>query len=360
MGTRSATEHGLRHAGGRLAVAARVTGAARVAWIDDRHADAAQTGLVLDEAPELGEGPAALPRPLAMANRGPRADVRQVFERNPARGVLSRGDDRFADHVVLVSAKAGLPSRQGLQPLLGAACAATLQATPVLVVAPADALDGVAGVGAAVAIGGQVHDAEIDAEERFGFYGRAVWQVDRGVEVERAVTQDEIHLALDAVEPFALVGAVEQADAFPAAERQQANRRRSLETQDAFVVGHGAVRAKYRALGLVAAKALDGLPDGAHGHLRRQAESLAQLVIAAGLNRWGAEELRLEPDAGRVRRSGVECPHRRPQGRRLVRRWHQSELQRQLHGESIGVYRSSVKRPPPRPEGRGFLLGELR
>ena len=58
---------------------------------------------------------------------------------------------------------------------------------PLEVVLPADRLDGRAGVGVAVAVGGDLREAEVDPEEVRHDDGRPFGQVHRGVEEEPAL-----------------------------------------------------------------------------------------------------------------------------------------------------------------------------
>lgn len=359
---RATVKQGLRLAIGLLAVAAPVTGATRVAGInrDDQHAS--QSRLILHETSKLGKTPPALPVALATANRDPRTNPFQIFQGNPALRVLSRGDERFTDAVVLVSSKAGLPSRQRQQFLFGPARLTALEPLPISEVSAPDSLDCRATVVPAVAVGRQVHDAQVDAEKVIGFDGRCLWKIDRGVEIKRAVAQHEIDLPLDSIEPLTLVGPIQQADAFPAAERQNAHDRWPFEAQDALVVGHRSVRPEGRARRPVTLKTLDGLPDGADGHLTRQGEPLAQLVIGAGVDRRLTKYACIKADPCGVRRCGIELAHRRAQDDRLLRRWHQAQLQCQFHRDqyrSIPLLTQEGARLLTMPEGRGFRRANI-
>jgi hypothetical protein len=65
-------------------------------------------------------------------NRGPRADVRQVFQRNPTRRVFGPRDQGFADAVVGMAAEVGLTAGKPPERLLRALRPAPLKAASVL------------------------------------------------------------------------------------------------------------------------------------------------------------------------------------------------------------------------------------
>src|SRR5690606_6377178 len=78
---------------------------------DDRNTG--QPRLVVDELPQLGETPIAVPRSLfGPSSPGPRANPRQVFQGNRAVRALSFRNETLADRVVDVFLKAALATRQ--------------------------------------------------------------------------------------------------------------------------------------------------------------------------------------------------------------------------------------------------------
>ena len=75
--------------------------------------DTGQSRLVVDELPQLGKAPIAVSRSLfGPSSPGPRADVRQVFQRYRAVRALSRLNETLANRVVDVFLKAALATGQ--------------------------------------------------------------------------------------------------------------------------------------------------------------------------------------------------------------------------------------------------------
>ena len=150
-----------------LAVAARVAGPAGVAGVDRRRRGRPRAPPCTPRSRGVGRRPS--PRCLARVlgpNRCPIADARQVFDGDPATGAFGQADDRLADAVVLVAAEVRLSLRRRrlsllLRPLGPLASGA---ASGLRWCASSDRLDGLARVGVAVAVGGDVDDAQVDAE----------------------------------------------------------------------------------------------------------------------------------------------------------------------------------------------------
>ena len=327
-----------------VAVAALGARSARVPRIDshDRHTHAFR--FVLNERSELREAPSGVLRSVFPPNRGPRSNVRQVFQRNSPRRVLGGRDESLADAVIRVSPEASFPSGEFPQALLGAARALALQAPTVALMAETYTLDGRARVGDTVAIGREIDETEIHAEKVSGLDGRPVGNVGAGVQVEPPITQDEIGLTLQRVELAALIRAADPRDDDPSVHREQADAIDTLEAECPLVIGHGAIWSKDRTARFVAAECFNSLPDGAYGGLRRQTELVAKVAIAAFMDGRLREDLGIEADTRGVGRSGVVLSHVEPQCQRLGRVWLQLDLYGQSHGLSIRQYLSVIQR----------------
>ncbi len=87
-------------------VPAAGTGLGRVVRIDVYHGDAGQAGLVLDEGPELAEGPAVERGPLSATNRDPLADPLEVLQGECPAGALRAGHELLGDTVIDIGLKA--------------------------------------------------------------------------------------------------------------------------------------------------------------------------------------------------------------------------------------------------------------
>jgi len=103
-----ATDDGRRDVVGKPSEAARRTRPAGVARIDKADGDPGQRRLVGDEGAELPEGPAMQRGALRPRNPNPRADVRQVLQRDPSLRAFGRRHELLADPVVCIVSKASL------------------------------------------------------------------------------------------------------------------------------------------------------------------------------------------------------------------------------------------------------------
>jgi hypothetical protein len=77
----------------------------------------ASARLVGQKGPKLGKRPTVVRSALRPLNRCPLADVRQVFDGNPAPGACALPNDSLADPVVQVRRKARFLSAPGVQPI---------------------------------------------------------------------------------------------------------------------------------------------------------------------------------------------------------------------------------------------------
>lgn len=119
--------------------------------------------LVGKEVAELGERPGVQAGPLVLAEPYPCADARQVLKGNSAPGALSGRDDSLGDAVVSVDGEPGLPSAPPLQEPLGALGSLGLQLASQRQLPPAVPVQAAPGHTVAVAGGGDVCDAQVDA-----------------------------------------------------------------------------------------------------------------------------------------------------------------------------------------------------
>src|SRR5438445_8155192 len=98
--------------------------------------------------------------------------------------------------------------------------------------------------------------------------GTSAASIERGVQVQRAIAQDEVGLTAQTIAARLLVPTEAARHQVSAVERQQADVLRALPRHEALVVGQCSVRAKRRLDGCVALIRLDHLGDRAYRHLR--------------------------------------------------------------------------------------------
>src|SRR5215468_9207918 len=171
-------------------------------------------------------------------------------------------------------------------------------------------LDIIAHMHLAVAINGQIYDAEIDSDEIGRGYRLSIRRLNCHKQKPFAVlAPEEIALAVFSVEALGLVFAHDERNDGPAFERQQRYAINALERHRALVVRDAGVFLEARANGFVPAIGFANLGDTADGHLSGESEIIAQLAVVELLKfdlvvRLEAESFACEPIGG-----GVESPH---------------------------------------------------
>ncbi len=347
----TALELGLTNPVGFLAVTARGTSAARVARINGNHRDSKQCGLVLQKRSKLRKRPSRMPCSVLTPNRYLFAYSGECFNRNAARSVFGELDNSFRDAVIVVAAEVGLPASQDVKQFLGSFGAFTLKRLTIAVMSAANSLHCFSRVVVAVAIGGELNNAEINPQELSYLDRWYIRKVDGGVEKELLFAVDEINLSLDAVESLALVCAINQGDDHTTAECPQADAIQTLETQNAFIVSDRSIGLESRASGFVAVEYLHGFADGSHGHLGREIEPLPKLGVTtlmdAGLGKYASRVTNLGGEA----RSRVKTLHRAQQNLLLFSVRQYAQLKSQFHIHIIGANSSVVK-----PQTKGYRL----
>lgn len=255
----------------------------RVSRIDCDQWNPDHARLVSDELAKLGECPPMQTVALCLSGLNPLADVRQILDGNREAVAFGVRNDLLGDTMVHVLAKAGLLPAELLQAPLGGFAASTLQSGATTSIVLASGLDGVAGVRTAMAIEGEVDDAEVDAEHAFNIDLARVGNVTNAGEIELAAHEHQINLALAEGEQGALALAADERDALATFQRPDAHAV-IHHSEDAVVVGLSRVLAKrddlWRApIGLVGGVRISDLGNAAHGDLSSEAEARSCLGV---------------------------------------------------------------------------------
>src|SRR5690242_5565960 len=108
MTTHDTTKLGLAFAIAAFGMPTPTTALAGVLRVYQIDPDTRQPRLVADELPQLAKRPIAVSRPSRFPNRRPRANVRQIFQRNRPLRVFGFLNQPLADNVVRVFLKAPL------------------------------------------------------------------------------------------------------------------------------------------------------------------------------------------------------------------------------------------------------------
>jgi len=262
---------------------------ARVSRIDCDDRNAGQFCLVFNESPEFGERPFRHPISLSLPEPCPLADARQLFDGDAAIRVCGLLNDLFRDAVIGVRLKSTLTTREIFQLAPDTFRSSTgsfplsrflLKGTAGPSIVLPDVFDLVACVDLAVAVGGDVDNAKIDADEiRHGRW-RFVRQI--GGDEQKPLSihpPDEIGLPLGEAESLSLALAHHERHGHATFKRQQRDAINTLERHDATVIGHDGVFSENGLDILVPAVGSADMANAERGHLGGQAELLSQIVI---------------------------------------------------------------------------------
>ncbi len=177
-----------------IPTAAGRTSLRRVSRIDHKQRSTSQCRFVGQKGPKLGELPTVVRSVLRPLSRCPLADVRHVFDGNPAPGVCGLPNDSLADPVIQVGRKARFLPALGVQQSPGGFGPFPSEVAPKPSMATPEA--GIVGAAErlAITISSDVTSSEIDAE----ILGRvAFWHIanlDGHIEKEHVVAVDQIGL----------------------------------------------------------------------------------------------------------------------------------------------------------------------
>lgn len=271
-----------------VAVSALWTCAAGVLWINYTHLDARQLCLVLDKRSKLEERPSAHLSSLPLAKPCPLANALEVFKGNSAFGAFSLGNKLLADAVVDVLPESSLSSCDAPQsspcatrPLASVLLESSylLQLRSPLQIVRASRFDNLATILFSGAIGGDIGQAEINANKVAGRNLRSVWKVGRNEKEPSVVPEDQIGLAFGVAESFALILPHDERHKHAAIQGYQADAVNALERHDALVIRHCGIRSERRLLGFISLVRFADLRDAAHCHLRWETETIAHLAV---------------------------------------------------------------------------------
>src|SRR5688572_20641235 len=293
---------------------ARVT---RVYWL---HFHSRQRSLVLDISSQLRECPLTHAISLLLPEPCPVSDAFKVFDGHSSTGVCSFRNDLLCNRMVGIRLKASLSTRDRFQFTLGVQwpfaatfllCRFSLKRSFHFSIMLSCSLNIISLMRLAVAVNGQIYDAEIHSDEIGRRLRRHIGRLNANKQKPLAVLAlYQVALAVFSVESLGLILAHHKRNDGSAFERQQRNTANSFESHQALVIRNAGVFPEARAYGFVATVGFADLCDATYGHLGRDAEVIAQLVVVELLkfdfvSRLEAESLACEPISG-----GVEGSHR--------------------------------------------------
>ena len=329
-----------------LAMSAFSASTAGITRIDGDQKHASQSSLVFQKQPQLRERPRMQNCSLLSPGLDPFADTLEVLNGNAAPGAFGFSNDLLGNIVVDPRSETVLLPRERFQPALCRSGPYLLKLRPQPAMTITNALDSRTAMQPAIGVAGDVRHAHVNAEKVGRLDRGGIGQVNRAVQVELALAIDQISLPFDAVKALLLVLAVDHRDDYAAAGKgPQADLIDALEAEDALVVGDRAERLEYWTLGFVAREALGGFADGTDRHLSREAEALADLVVAAFLDTGSTENASLKPRSRRECSRPSEPAHGFKQPLALVGVGENLQLERQLHYLGSILLRTTISQP---------------
>jgi len=297
---------------------------------------------------KLAKGPLAVSRTLSLSYRCPFANPAQVFDGEIAPGVRGFRDKALADGVVDISLEAALPAANSLQLAAARFGSDSLQArSHPLVVAPLG-VNLLAAIGLAVRVGRKVGNSHIDAKNAGPLGRRRLGNVHHDGQIKRAVAIDEVGLPALPIggKPVSLVAAHDDGDQFAPFECQERNAINPLPRQDALIIDYRAVGVEGRLDTLIPPVGFRHFGDGPDGHLRRQAERIAYLVVEHLLELVLASGAMLKGYVRNPIARFVEALHRREQERVLFVCRSQLDYQGCIHAEPLSpILSKSIAHP---------------
>jgi hypothetical protein len=236
----------------------------------------------------------------------PIAEAMEVFQGDPAAGVMGALDEGLADPMVLDLTEAGFLARELAEVFFGRFGADQLEAVAERGVTGADLLDLGAGVASAIAVGGEVDNAKVDAEEGLDRTLGLLRDFDGDVEEELALAVDQLRFAPFSLEEVGEVGADDGGAEDPLVEGRQGDGGHAIaEGIEALVEADSAEGTEVAEGLLVLRVAVRDLGDDADGQLGLETEAGAQLAVVQFLELELVKALRLkgfdrEPGGGLV------------------------------------------------------------
>jgi hypothetical protein len=319
-----------------------------VARINQNEIDARKLRLVRDESAKLRECPTTHLSSLRFSEPSAFADMRQIFQRQPALAVCGCLNELFANYMVLVSAKVrlfrlcsfqGPPNGFWSSVLRLASGRRVLQGLTAHVVMLTHDLNRLARKAFAIACSCQSIDAQIHANEVCGRNQCLVGQVS-GYEQKplTILTENQIALSFGVRESLALICTHHKRNNYTSLQRQEAYAVNAFEAHHSLVEGHRGVFAELWQLLLIPLVRLTDLGNAAHRHLRRQIELLSYFGIEQLLQLHFVRRPQLECLVTQPVCRIVKTNNRFAQGNGLFRSWQQLNLQRQLHIDTLYHY----------------------
>ena len=257
-----------------------------VSRINELNGDAREGGLVGDKLIKLIERPRMQLVTLRASSPNPRTNAGKVFQCYPSLRALRFLYQFLADYVVRVCGKAGLFTRQSFEFTFGRARAFGLQLGAQALTAMANALDVGTRKRLSVRVNSDVAQALVDTEIAFHVNRFRLVNVTGGEQIKVTIDEGKVGLAMSGLKQFALSLATNKGNLLAAIKRPNTDDLLcDFPTQDAIIIREGSSQFERAFTALVDGVGVSDFANTAHGHLRRQVELLAHIVIGQVVER---------------------------------------------------------------------------
>jgi hypothetical protein len=351
--TRYAAKGCLIGAIGLVNMAARWTCSRGISRIDQSDGYARKRGLVCDTGLQLKERPAMQNGALRLPSPHPRANVLEVFKRNPPLCALSLPNNAFADRMVDILCEARFLSRQFLESPLRRQGSLLLELVSEPPVPIANTFDGTAAVNRAIAISGDVRHTQIDPKHVVNILWIGFVYLTGRQQIPVAAMVDQIGFTHPRVEQPHLALTSDEGDRQPPFQCPDRHRRfKQVPRENAVIVGNSGKRTKGALCLLAEFVGIAYFRKRADDDLCRQSKYFSHMWVAQLLERKLAKCLRFPGDSADVVAGGVGRLKYMPKGISLLRRRQQLQLCDQFH-----ILNCRTKERHMQPQSAAFLPG---
>ena len=307
---RYALKEGLRRAVAFIYVAAVRAGARCIARVNQRYNYASALGLILDKLAKLIERPRVVLPPLALPDRYPGADAREVLKGDASSGVFSPSNDALGNNVIGMSGKSGFLAASLLQQAFRRLRVLGLKARSELRMTFAETVQVSTGVDLTIRIRRYVDDTKVNAKEAVRLI--RVWL--RGVynqrKVELSITQNQVRLSDFSVQPRRLISPDSGWNRLPPLGRPYRDPVWPFPRQNAVVIYDSAAWPEDVQSAPVGLVGLGHLGNGPYRHLSGKPESLSDFIVAQSVNIELPERPALKGQLRYMVARGIEALHR--------------------------------------------------
>jgi len=318
------------------------TGTRSVARVNQCYQHARQLRLVLDKLSQLIERPGVVLPPLAVPNSDSVTDTAQIFQSDTPASVFSLCNNALTDNMVDMGRKTGFFTGTLLEKARGSLRPLRLKFAPEFSVAFSETIDLIPGVGLPVRVGGDIHNAQVNAKELRRVIGGRFLDLAHLVKVEIAVAINKVGFPTAVLKKLSLLTSGYKWNLQSAVKRPDRNKLVSyLPGEDAFVISDAPMpieSARGLPVNLVGISNLSQYPNH---YLSRESKPTPEVIVEEMVQVVLAKSLGLPSMAADIVGSiihSLQCLHQRLV---LLFSRYQFNLSYQFH-KSIIAYTSSL------------------